>query len=531
MKPAKLVVACVSVLTSANLLAAERPNIVFLMSDDQCCYSMGCYGNPDVQTPNLDQLARDGLVFDNHYDTTAICMACRATVMTGMLEYKTGCNFDHGPLSQDKWAKSYPVVLRAAGYRTAFAGKFGFEVVSAPNAADKRLPSDDFDRWGGGPGQTSYVTSKNKSMAKYAEEYPHSTLSYGAFGRDFIKEAAGSNAPFCLSISFKAPHKPATPDPRFDDVYARKTFQKPANFGRENGLHFSEQSRQGRQYERFHSWHYSDKYDEVMAIYHQQVYGIDVAVGMIRRALEDAGVKDNTVIIYTSDNGFLCGSHGYGSKVLPYEEASRVPLILYDPRHPNSGKQLRTDALTGNVDFAPTMFALAGLKTSEGTDGRNLMTLYDNPKAAIHESLPLINVWGPEAVHSLAVVTKDWKYVFWPYGAKGMTPTEELYDTAKDPLELTDLAQDTSNGAVLNAMRTRYDREVEKWRSETVNYNNYKRFAVVFDRNLPWGEKLGNREDHKAEATKNTRKEKKQVGKQQKRGNEVLTLRYPRREG
>ena len=123
-------------------------------------------------------------------------------------------------------------------------------------------------------------------------------------------------------------------------MYADKTFIKPKNYGREFGLHFSEQSRQGRQYERFTGWKYDSEYDAVMARYHQQVYGIDVAVGMIRDALKKYGVEQNTVVIYTSDNGFLCGSHGYGSKVLPYEESSRVPLIIYDPRHPVSGTEV-----------------------------------------------------------------------------------------------------------------------------------------------------------------------------------------------
>ncbi len=286
-----------SLLGSCSLLAAAEPqgptvrkpakvpNLVFLLTDDQCTYSVGCYGNPDVKTPTKG-----------------------------------------------------------------------------------KLPERDFDKWGAGPGQTSYETKKNKSMAAYAEKYPHSSRSYGAFGADFIAEAAKAGKPFCLSISFKAPHKPATPDPLDDGVYAGKKFVKPKNYGRENGRHFSKQSRQGRQYERFVDWNYADKYDEVMAVYHQQVYAVDVAVGMVRHALEKSGVAGNTVAIFTSDNGFLCGSHGYGSKVLPYEEASRVPLIIYDPRHPNSGKKLRCKALTGNVDFAPTILELAGVKAPDGMD-------------------------------------------------------------------------------------------------------------------------------------------------------------------
>ena len=168
---------------SAAASNGKRPNIIFLLADDQCTYSVGCYGNKDVKTPQMDRLGNDGVIFDNHYDTTSICMASRANIMTGMYEYKTGCNFSHGDMKPEVWEKSYPALLRKSGYLTAFAGKFGFEVDG------KGLCEDDFDVWGGGPGQTQYETAKNKSMAAYAKKYPHSTLSYGAFGQDVIKRA------------------------------------------------------------------------------------------------------------------------------------------------------------------------------------------------------------------------------------------------------------------------------------------------------------------------------------------------------
>ncbi|MDQ8197903.1 sulfatase [Pelagicoccus enzymogenes] len=467
----------------------ELPNIVFLMSDDQSTYTLGCYGNPDVQTPNIDRLAEEGLAFDKHYVTTAICMASRATVMTGMYEYKHGTNFSHGEMLTSVWAKSYPRLLRESGYRTAFAGKFGFDLRETPNSPKLELPADDFDGWGGGPDQTFYETKRNESMAAYAKEYPHSTLSYGAFGRDFIRDSAKSEQPFCLSISFKAPHKPATPDRRFDHVYAGKTFSKPANYGREHGEHFSKQSKQDRQYERFHSWNYSDKYDEVMAIYHQQVYAIDVAVGMIREVLEDAGVADNTVIIYTSDNGFFCGSHGYGSKVLPYEESTRVPLIIHDPRHPNSGKGLRSAALTANIDFAPTILSLGGVPVPSKMDGKDLMELYDNPEAELHDSIALINVWGKAPTHALGVVTKDLKYVHWAYADEGFEVTEELYHLDKDPLELVDLSRNPEYRSDLKSMRELYDQELAAWKRESVEYNNYQPYGTIFDREVPWSKK------------------------------------------
>jgi len=469
-------------IVSSSFSAEGKWNLIFLLSDDQTTYSMGCYGNEDVKTPHMDQLAAEGMIFDNHYDTTAICMASRGSIFTGLFEYRTGCNFDHGHLLEKKWAKSYPMLLRAAGYRTAFAGKFGIEIAEKPESKKGRLAEDDFDKWGGGPGQTNYGTMKNKSMVAYAGEYPHSTVSYGAFGRDFIKESAKGDAPFCLSISFKAPHMPATPDPQFDDVYAGKIFTKPLNYGREHSDQFSEQSKQGRQYERFESWGYKDNYDKVMATYNQQIYAIDVALGMVREAVKEAGVEGNTAIIYTSDNGFLCGSHGYGSKVLPYEEASRAPLIIYLPGHENSGKEIRCHALTGNVDFHPTLLELAGLKKPKGIDGKSLLTLYNDPGATTHTQLPLINVWGPKEVHSLGVVTKDWKYIYWPSSEGGYEATEELFFTSEDPHELENQISNPAHRSVLEKMRKNYDKEVDGWQQKAVPYHNYQPFGSLFER-------------------------------------------------
>ena len=227
-----------------------------------------------------------------------------------------------------------------------------------------------------------------------------------------------------------------------------------------------------------------------MATYHQQIYAIDVAVGMIREALKKSGTDKNTVIIYTSDNGFFCGSHGYGSKVLPYEESSRVPLIIYDPRHPNSGKKLRTSALTGNIDFAPTILSLAGISNPENMDGKNLMTVYDKPTSSLHHSLSLINVWGKEPTHALGVVTEEMKYLYWGYAAKGFKPTNELYDLKTDPLELTNQFTSSDYTKARKKMQKLYDQHLAHWKENAVAYNNYQKFGILFDRKLKWDEKV-----------------------------------------
>ena len=462
-------------------VADDRPNIIFLMTDDQNVRSLGCYGAPGVKTPNIDALAADGVAFDRHYDTTAICMACRATVMTGLLEYRHGVNFGtgtegDGQMRKEDWEQSYPTLLHKAGYRTAFAGKFGFTIEDKSKSG--RYPEDDFDMWGGGPGQTSFITARNKSMVQYAKNYPHSTRSYGAFGSDFIKESAKKDQPFCLSISFKAPHRPVQPDPLFDDIYAGALFPKPENFGREHGMHFPEQSRRGRQYQRFEEWHYNDAYDEVMAKYYQLIYAVDVAIGMIREAVETAGVKHKTLIIFTSDNGYLCGAHGYGSKVLPYEESSRVPLIIYDPR--SEKKAGRCNVATGNIDLAATILDAALGRPNHG-NGTSLLKHYvnnNNPKR--DRIIPLINVWGPEQVFSLGFVKGEWKYIYWPYTGDGMKATAEMYNLKEDPLELHNRINDNATRDIRVQLEKDYANLIHDWTQQAIDRPHYKKAANLF---------------------------------------------------
>ena len=134
--------------------------------------------------------------------------------------------------------------------------------------------------------------------------------------------------------------------------------------------------------------------------------------------------------------------------------------------------------------MAPTILDLAGLKVPEGIDGVSLLPLLDNPKAAVRETTALINVWGPKAAHSYGVVTKDYKYLYWPYESGEFEATEELYHLAKDPHELTNLAP--QKGKDLKKMRSSYDDAVKAWRKDGVDYNGYQPYGDIFDRKIPW---------------------------------------------
>ncbi len=485
--------AVLSFVGARAVLADERPNLVFLFTDDQSYQAMGCYGNKEIYTPNMDTLGEQGVIFDRHYNTTAICMASRACVMTGMYEYKTGCNFQHGSMSRKIFSKSYPVLLRAAGYYTGFAGKFGFPVTDEAVSSTQHhsydlLPVDAFDVWAGGLGQTEYATAKNKYIEQYAAKYPHSTRAYGAWAGDFMDKAQKAGKPFCMTIFFKAPHLPFIPDPFFDSLYEGKTFSKPSNFGTENGAHLAEQPKQGRQYLSFHKkYGYFTKYDEVKRNYYQLISGVDYALGMIRQELEERGLADNTIIILTSDNGYSEGAHGFSGKCLPYEESSRSPMIIFDPHQPANGSRIR--AVTAGIDIAPSLLDWAGVPIPENMDGKSLLPLLEKKELRVREFLPLIQLYGSAPTLSLAVVSENWKYIYWAFEGDGMQATEELFNDHRDPKEMTNLATNPEFKEQLEKMRKQYAKQLVLWKANAVNYNDYAQYAKVFDRTVPWEEK------------------------------------------
>jgi len=475
-----LTVACIA---SSAARADDRPNVIFLFSDDQTVRAAGCYGNEEIHTPNLDKLASEGVRFTNHYNTTSICMASRCSVLSGLYEYRHGCNFGHGNLERRFVEKSYPVLLRRAGYFTGLAGKIGFVIEGEPFEAFEAI----FDGWAGGPGQTAYETAKNKGIAQYADEYPHSTRAYGAWAEDFLKAAKLSGKPFCLSISFKAPHLPFTPDPADLKLYEGRTFTRPANYGVENGRHLSPQVHTSRAATGYREW--INDYDNTVARYYALITGVDVALGMIRAGLEREGFAGNTVIIFTSDNGYNSGSHGFGDKVIPYEEGSKSPLVIYDPRLPKQRAGGVCDAVTGNVDMAATIFALAGVPAPADIDGKSLLPLVADPAGRVREFLPLFNFWGIESAQSMAVVTPEWKYIYWYYAGDGMAPTEELFHLAEDRIEMHNLADDAKHAGQLNTMRRFYDEQLDHLANNVIQGHGHETYPTLFSRTIPWEEK------------------------------------------
>ncbi|MCF7849487.1 MAG: PQQ-binding-like beta-propeller repeat protein, partial [Kiritimatiellales bacterium] len=370
---------------------------------------------------------------------------------------------------------------------TAFAGKWGFPL-------EVEDYQSQFDKWGGfaGSSQGSYRTGKDKALASYAAEYPHVSRALGAFGCDFVKESVAAGKPFCLSLSFKAPHKPHNDiDPEDQKKYQGVVFDRPASFGQKGLDRLPIQSKLGRQYLQRDEWD-ADHYQDHLTQYYQLVSGVDTAIGMVVAELERLGVADNTVVIYTADNGYSCGAHGLQGKVLPYEAASRIPLILVDPRSPTAGKKLRSNAVVGNIDFAPTILSLAGLDVPAKMDGKSLMPLMADPSRRVRESMPIIQNWGVannDHNKGLAVATEEWKYINWCYADANVPPAEELFNLKSDQDELANQAGNPECRAVLEHMRKAYDGHLQAWVRECVQTEDYTRYGSIFSRQVPWQEK------------------------------------------
>jgi arylsulfatase A-like enzyme len=466
-----------------NTLSAQevqQPNIIFFLADDLIFDGIGAYGRSDVFTPNIDRIADEGLRFTRFYNTTAICMASRAQYMTGLYEFSTGCNFDRENLSYELWEQSYPEILHQSGYITGFAGKFGFRVDEPEGKGSIETVKNSFDWWSGWLGQGSYDISKNKEAEEYIKRYgkqaEHTTYALGLMGQDFVRTYGASETPFCLSISFKAPHTPYSTDARYDNAFEGREFTEPGNYGGSEKL--PAHLKAGRPFDKGKSW--LKDYQGSMSKYHQMVHGVDVAVGMVIEELQKLGLSENTVIIFTSDNGHMNGVKDCGGKLHPYEEGSLAPMLFLDPRLKNKKKVV--SALSGNVDIAPTILDLAGIEIPGEMQGKSLLPLISGKAKSNHESLLLINAWGARAAQSIAVVTEKWKYIHWFYGAEGYDQTEELYNMKRDRLELRNEAENPKYRKQLSIMRKEYDGWMKFWENNYLPGSDYGIYPALAKR-------------------------------------------------
>jgi len=473
------------------------PNIIFLMADDQRADAFGFMGNQEVITPQLNQLAKEGVVFENAYHVAPICMPSRTSVMTGQYLGTHGSGFDRPTnyiLTENEFQNSYPALLRKAGYFTGFIGKFGFAVGEGEKVKnnnyqdeDAYMPAQYFDVWNGFPGQGSYFPKDGKFNGyENSWDAAHLTEFMGGQAIDFMRKAKDSGQPFCLSVSFKAPHAPFSPADEFRQPYVAATIPRMEND--KPGYHallpvvVQEKSRNARWYfgrtEDYYGreisyrpdWHIEidSVYQAFIKNYYGLITGIDHTVGRIRSELTSLGLANNTIIIYTSDNGFFAGSRQLMGKALLYEESARAPMLVYDPSLPETEGISRKQGLISHVDIAPTLLEIAGLEVPGNYPGRSFLPIVRGEEEMIHEAVfgennydnnyPLPSeVEHPEdyqSIRSRFVRTSDYKFIRYH---QNHPVIEQLYRIKDDPLETNNLVNEPDYQGVADEMRSRLD--------------------------------------------------------------------------
>ncbi|WP_218017727.1 sulfatase-like hydrolase/transferase [Formosa haliotis] len=482
--------------TTTSTSEDQKPNIIFLMTDDQRWDNMGCYGRPEFNTPHIDKLAQEGVTFDNAFYAVAICMPSRVTMMTGRYNSNHRVGFvapDDYTLSQADFDKSYPAILKKAGYRTGFIGKFGFTVTkeavrpSTPKAHFyKDNVGDVFDFFAGSETRDDkgFVFWPENDAAlqeiyKADRENSGRTLRTGEAMLRFI-DTQPKDKPFCLSVSFYAVKHDANKDmymPHFEQ-FENKDFSVPDNYVAGDNELLPEVVKENARGVYLHRQRSAkpEQYQRLVRRFATQGYSVDDQVGKLIEKLKEKDMLENTIIIYTSDNGRFQGSHGLFDKCLLYDESVKAPLIVYDGRKAESQRKYREPALVSSVDMAPTIVSLAGIEPPKSMQGNNITGVLNHTQnmsqwrdAVFMEDLFLVAMFKEryqdnvdainqeliktnKSYRAHGVRTERWKYfVYYEH-----TPRiEELYDMEKDPMEQQNLANNPAYNDILNTLRTR----------------------------------------------------------------------------
>lgn len=427
----------------------KRPNIILIITDDQRWDAVGAMGNSIIETPNMDRLASQGILFRNAYVTTSICCVSRASILTGQYESKHHIHNFRTDLDAGSLENSYPALLKHAGYTMAFIGKFGIGT---------HPPRQFFDFWvnteEGGRMQPNYVTTDENGKKI------HDTDTLGHAIEKFL-DRFGNKNPFCLSVSFKAPHEqdgnPPTYviQPRYKDYYKNVTIPEPVTADPKYWDRFPNFFRTDSNFARAR-WKglfgTPELFQQNVKNYYRLITGVDDVIGQMKNKLDELGIGQNTIIIVMGDNGMLLGEHGIEGKWYGYEESIRIPLLIYDPLLPDKIKQHKASQMALNIDIAPTILAMAGVPVPKTMQGIDLISVLENKTPERKDFFyQYYFLGGAELPREEGVVTKDFKYM--NYIEHNY---EELFDIEHDPHETENLIDNPEYHSELKKIRQRY---------------------------------------------------------------------------
>jgi arylsulfatase A-like enzyme len=495
---------------------AERPNIIFIMSDDHAYQAISAYGHGLNNTPNIDRIANEGAIFNRGFVTNSICAPSRAVMLTGKHSHMNGKVDNIQPFNwdQENFAKS----LQKSGYQTALVGKIHLN----------GLPQG-FDYSNVLPGQGQYYNPDfiENGIKKRIPGYVTTITTNIAL--DWLNNKREKDKPFLLLYHQKAPHRTWMPDEKYLTLFDDKTFDPPANFfddykgrpaaaahemgiyqdldvvydlkmlDKEGTLKTSKRINFQNMYNRMDekqrtAWDaYYDpvindfkgkdlkgkelalwKFNRYMQDYLRTIQSVDDGVGAILDYLEEKGLSENTIVVYTSDQGFYLGEHGWFDKRFMYEESFRTPILMKYPKEIKAGTSV--DKLIQNLDFAPTFLDYAGVEIAKDIQGESFRKLVSGELSEWRDAIYYTYYEFPGEHHvkrHYGVRTDRYKLIHFYYDIDQW----ELYDLEKDPSEMNNVYNDADYGQVKEDMHKTLDAMREKYGdSDAMDKSNLDRY-------------------------------------------------------
>ena len=452
---------------SAGPEAVRRPNLLFIMADDHAAYAISCYGSRINETPNIDRIAREGMRFANAFATNALCAPSRAVLLTGKYSHLNGQKTNGGRF--DGSQPTFPKLLQQAGYQTAIVGKW--HLGSDPTG---------FDYWNILPGQGSYWNPAMIEMGrqKKHEGYVTDIITDSALG--FLK-GRSPDKPFCLLVHHKAPHRNWQPDKSHANLYEDREIPEPETFNDDLATRASAASHARARIledltksdvkasppanlspQELKKW----KYQRFIKDYLRCVASVDDSVGRFLDFLDEQGLRQDTLVVYTSDQGFFLGDHGWFDKRFIYEQSSRMPLLARYPREIQPGST--NDQIVLNLDFAPTFLDFAGLPIPQDMQGASLRPLLRGQAPAGWRQSMYYHYYEYPGGHGVyrhcGVRTRRYKLVYY-YG----TNEWELFDLEKDPRELRNVADDPAYAQTVEELKAELERLRLQYQDDSID--------------------------------------------------------------
>jgi len=456
---------------SSDLTSSSRPNIVFIMSDDHAVSAISAYKDwlsELAPTPNIDRIAENGMLMTRTFNTNSICGPSRASILTGKYSHVNGFFKNEKGGDFDGSQMTFPKLFQQAGYETAVIGKW--HLGTNPTGFDY---SKVMINWGGQGTYFNPVFLEN-GRDTIVERKRHSTVQVAHDALKWLDKERDKEKPFMLMYQFKAPHRPWEPAEEFQTLFTDEDFPHPSNFNDDYQGRIAAQQQwmeienhmnrrdlkipppaglNKRELNDYYSygnqgqfWTPSDtlqgaalknwKYQTYIKDYLRCVAGVDKAVGQMLDYLKDSGLAENTIVIYTSDQGFYLGEHGWFDKRWMYEESFRMPFLISYPKRIEPGTV--NSNLLLNIDFAPTMLELAGISIPEDMQGTSFVSQLDmDPKDvrdAVYYHYYEYPKWHKVQPH-YGIRTNRFKLIHFYYSMNEW----ELYDLEKDPNEMNNL--------------------------------------------------------------------------------------------